>query len=148
LSPKDQPGRLAIATYPLRFETRILYSDMDGFRHLNNGATGRYLEEGRAAFNIRVFGVGVLIDPVPGEQLLFANVNIDFVRQAHYPGSVEIGTGVARIGTSSYILGQAAFQNGECFAVCEAVMVKARDGRPTPLDAQERAVIETLMLRP
>lgn len=46
---KDDPMRLIRDLYPMRFITRILYSDMDAFRHLNNGATGRYLEEGRSA---------------------------------------------------------------------------------------------------
>lgn len=146
MSLKDDPRRLIADTYPIRFETRILYADMDGFRHLNNGATGRYFEEGRATFNMRVFGVGCMIDPPPGHQLLFANVTIDFVRQAHYPGSVEIATGCSRIGNSSYVLSQAAFQNGECFALADAVMVKAHDGRPTPLNEAERAIVAQLML--
>src|SRR5437764_1817097 len=121
---KDDPGRLAVDTYPLRFDLRILYADMDAFRHLNNGATGRYFEDGRASFNIEVFGPACMIDPPPGRQLLFANVVIDFVRQAHYPGRVEIATGCSRLGNSSYVLSQAAFQNGECFALADAVMVK------------------------
>jgi acyl-CoA thioester hydrolase len=146
MSLKDDPRRLVAETYPIRFEQRILYSDMDGFRHLNNGATGRYFEEGRATFNMRVFGVGCMIDPPPGLQILFANVTIDFVRQAHYPGTVEIATGASRVGHSSYVLAQAAFQNGECFALAEAVMVKAIDGRPMPLGEEERSVIARLML--
>jgi len=144
---KDDPARLLVDSYPLRFGTRILYSDMDAFRHLNNGATGRYLEEGRADLNIRVFGVECMIDPPGGLQLLFATVTIDYVRQAHYPGEVEVCTGVARVGGSSYVLAQAAFQKGECFALAEAVMVKAIEGKPTRLSDAERAAIEGLQLR-
>jgi acyl-CoA thioester hydrolase len=119
---------------------------MDGFRHLNNGATGRYFEEGRATFNMQVFGVECMIDPPPGRQILFANVTVDFVRQAHYPGSVEVATGCSRVGNSSYVLSQAAFQNGECFALAEAVMVKASHSRPEPLNEAERAIVTGLML--
>ena len=144
---KDDPARLLADSYPLRFGTRVLYSDMDAFRHLNNGATGRYLEEGRADLNIRVFGVECMIDPPGGLQLLFATVTVDFVRQAHYPGDVEICTGVLKVGGSSYVLAQAAFQKGECFALAEAVMVKAIEGRPTRLSDAERAAIEGLLLR-
>lgn len=146
MSAKHDPKRLLAETYPLRFPLRILYSDMDAFRHLNNGATGRYFEEGRADFNMRLFGVGCMIDPPPGQQILFANVVLDYVRQAHYPGAVEIATGCARVGNSSYVLAQAAFQNGLCFALSEAVMVKAVDGRPAPLSTGERDILATLQL--
>jgi acyl-CoA thioester hydrolase len=144
---KDDPARQQADTYPLRFTTRILYSDMDAFRHLNNGATGRYFEEGRADLNMRVFGVACMIDPPGGLQLLFATTTVDYVRQAHYPGDVEIATGIVRIGGSSYVIAQATFQNGQCFALAEAVMVKAIDGRPASLTGAERSAIGGLTLR-
>ena len=144
---KGDPARQQADAYPLRFTTRILYSDMDAFRHLNNGATGRYFEEGRADLNMRVFGVACMIDPPRGLQLLFATTTVDYVRQAHYPGEAEIATGVVRIGGSSYVIAQAAFQNGQCFALAEAVMVKAIDGRPAPLTEAEREAIGGLTLR-
>lgn len=144
---KDTPARLLAASYPLRFTTRVLYADMDAFRHLNNGATGRYFEEGRADLNIQVFGTGTMTNPPEGQQLLFASSTIDFLAQAHYPGSVELMTGIARIGTSSWTVAQAAFQNGICFALAEGVMVKASNGRPAPLTAAERTAMARLILK-
>lgn len=144
---KDDPARLIRDRYPLRFVTRILYSDMDAFRHLNNGATGRYLEEGRADVNMMVFGKDCMIDPSGGLQLLFATVTIDFIKQAHYPGMVEIATGLTRIGGSSYIIAQAAFQHDARFALGEAVMVKAIDGRPAALTDDEKARMEALLMQ-
>lgn len=144
----NDPARQQVATYPLRFTTRILYADMDAFRHLNNGATGRYFEEGRASVNMAIFGDDCMTDPPGGLQLLFANVVTDYLRQAHYPGMVEIGTAVARIGSSSYVLAQGAFQNDSCFALSQAVMVKAIDGRPLALSDAERASAVRWMLSP
>ncbi len=138
---KSDPTRRLAERYPLRFFTRVLYADMDGFRHLNNGATGRYLEEGRASLNIILFGREQMIDPPAGRQLLLAGFAIDFIAQAHYPGDVEIGTAIARIGNSSYKVVQAAFQNGRCFALGEGTMVKAIGGRPAALDDTERAAM-------
>lgn len=143
---KDDRPRLIRDRYPLRFATRILYSDMDAFRHLNNGATGRYLEEGRADLNMMVFGESCMIDPPGGLQLLFATVTIDFIKQAHYPGMVEIATGLTRIGGSSYVISQAAFQHDACFALGEAVMVKAIDGRPAALTEEEKSRMQPLLL--
>lgn len=143
---KDDPRRLDIASYPLRIDTRVLYADMDAFRHVNNGATGRYLEEGRADLNMRVFGTECMIDPPEGMQLLFATVTVDYLLQAYYPGSVTIASGLKSIGRSSFVIAQAAFQNGACFALAEAVMVKAIDGRPAPLTDAERAGLEAFLL--
>jgi acyl-CoA thioester hydrolase len=143
---KDDPTWLIRDRYPLHFTTRILYADMDAFRHLNNGATGRYFEEGRADLNMSVFGKESMIDPPGGLQLLFATVTIDFIKQAHYPGTVEIATGLTRIGSSSYIIAQAAFQHDVCFALSEAVMVKAVDGRPAALVQEEKLRMERLLI--
>jgi acyl-CoA thioester hydrolase len=117
---------------------------MDAFRHLNNGATGRYFEEGRATLNIRIFGVDCMINPPDGLQLLFASTTTDYLLQAYYPGKVEICTGIAKIGNSSYAVAQAAFQNGKCFALSQAAMVKARHGRPELLSETERAAMRKL----
>jgi acyl-CoA thioester hydrolase len=143
---KDDGRRLDIACYPLTIETRVLFSDMDSFRHVNNGATGRYLEEGRADLNMRVFGQECMIDPPEGMQLLFATVTVDYLLQAYYPGSVTVATGLKSVGRSSFVLAQAAFQNGECFALAEAVMVKAMDKRPAALTDVERAGLEAFLL--
>lgn len=143
---KDDPRGLDIASYPLRIDTRVLYADMDAFRHVNNGATGRYLEEGRADLNMRVFGTECMIDPPEGMQLLFATVTVDYLLQAYYPGQVTIASGLTSLGRSSYVIAQAAFQNGACFALAEAVMVKAMDGRPAPLTETERAGLSAFLL--
>lgn len=144
---KDDTWRSELERYPLQFTTRILYSDMDAFRHLNNGATGRYLEDGRADLNMRVFGKSCMIDPPGGLQLLFATVTVDYILQAHYPGEAEIATGVTRIGSSSYVVAQAVFQGGRCFALAEAVMVKALHGQPSGLAAEEREAMGKLLIR-
>lgn len=70
LNLKDDVSRRARSAYPLTFHLRIMYSDMDAFRHVNNGATGRYFEEGRANLNMRVFGRNCMTDPQGGLQLL------------------------------------------------------------------------------
>jgi acyl-CoA thioester hydrolase len=142
---RDNPAIRRAASYPLRFATRILYADMDAFRHLNNGATGRYFEEGRAQLNMAVFGYGCMVDP--GDlQLLFANSTFEYLRQGHYPGEVAIGTAVARIGNTSYQIVQAAFQDDACFALSRAVMVKALRGIPEPITPEERARLERLTM--
>lgn len=143
---KDEPWRLLPSSYRRRIGLHILYSDMDAFRHLNNGATGRYLEEGRAELNIQVFGASHMVDPLDGWQLLFANVTIDYLRQARYPGTVSVASAVGRVGHSSYVIAQAAFQEDQCFALAQSVMVKARNGRSEALSEAERATLAQLQI--
>jgi acyl-CoA thioester hydrolase len=117
MNQKDAPERLIKQNYPLCFEHRTLYADMDGFRHLNNGAIGRFFEEGRADLNIQIFGADVMTNPPAGLQLLFASVHIDFLKQAHCPGLVEIATAVNRLGNSSWGVVQAAFLS-HLYSIC------------------------------
>ena len=135
---RADPRRQDRAAYPFHIAMRALYSDMDAFRHLNNGAIGRYLEEGRSAFNSEMFGVSSLTSPAEGEAILLAKVTTEFLREGRYPGQIEVGVGLAHIGGSSFILAQAGFQNGDCFVLSESVMVKSSQGRPLPLADEER----------
>jgi len=59
----DDPARLDIGNYPLRYTSRALFADMDGFRHINNVAIARFFEEGRAAGIIEAFGLDSLLNP-------------------------------------------------------------------------------------
>ena len=144
---RDDQARLRPETYPHHFEQRALFADMDAFRHLNNGAATRYFEEGRASLNAGVFGVAALVDPPNGLQLLFATVVTDYLAQAHYPGTVTVCSGIAKVGRTSWTFAHAAFQDGVCFALSESVVVKSHHGKPEPLSDGERAEMAKVMLR-
>ena len=111
---------------------------MDANRHLNNGTIGRLLEEGRADLHHSIFKKPAGAGTASGSTLLLATITIEFLREGRYPGSVEVATGVTRVGTSSFGLAQAAFQDGACIAAADCVMVKAARGLPTPLTDAER----------
>ena len=147
MSLKDQKALQSLDAFPMTFDHRVIYADMDSFQHVNNGAIGRYFEEGRAAINLSIFGPDCFATAKGGSQLLFASVTIDYLRQCHYPGNVTIASGVGRIGNSSWSVMQAGFQNGQCFAVASAAMVKALNGKSTPLSDDERASLASILLR-
>jgi len=138
-----QAGRLDAESYPVRFAYRTLYSDMDPNRHLNNGAFGRLFEEGRADLHHRVMD----LPAADGLILLLATITIEFLREGRYPGSVEVASAVLRVGGSSYVLAQAAFQDGACVALADCVIVKASRDGPVPLTEAERALLAGLAFR-
>jgi acyl-CoA thioester hydrolase len=135
---KDEPARQVLTNYPHRFTNRVLFADMDGFRHLNNVAIARFFEEGRAALLIEAFELKMLPDPI-GPAILVASFTIDYLAQAYYPGTVEVGSAILRVGTSSVQMAHAAFQAGKCFAVANGVLVKTVADRAAPLTEAEKA---------
>ena len=54
---------------------------------------------------------------LPGASFVIARLEIDFQAELHWPGRVEIGTGVAEIGGRSFHLIQGLFSAGRPVAV-------------------------------
>lgn len=99
----------------------VRYGDLDPNNHVNNGAINQYFEDGRVGFRLQ------RLTEVAGDTLSgFAVVKFtaNYLAPAHYPGDVEVGTVVTRIGGSSYGLGQGVFQGGKCVATAEIVTVQ------------------------
>ena len=69
---------------------------------------------------------------------MLARIEIDFLKELRWPGTVEIGTGIAEIGRSSYVFAQAIFHEGACAARARSTMVlidrATRKARPLPPD--------------
>jgi acyl-CoA thioester hydrolase len=147
MSIREQATRLELSSYPFAFDLRLTYADVDTFQHLNNVAISRFFEEGRATMNMDLFGEGAVLRPSGGEQLLFAAVSIEYLRQGVYPGVVQVGSGIGEIRRSSYLQAGGLFQDGACLAVCDAVTVNAVDGKPTPLQAAFRERAEPWMMK-
>jgi len=113
----------------------VRFSDVDRYRHINNVAIATYCETGRAEFAEALWP-----GSTAGEHAgwVIVKLTVTFFAQAHYPGTVEIGTRVERVGRTSCVLGQGLFKDGICFASGEAVVVWAdlATGRPAPFPAE------------
>jgi acyl-CoA thioester hydrolase len=117
----------------------VRFSDVDRYRHINNVAIATYCETGRVEFAEALWP-----GSTAGESVgwVIVRLCIAFLTQAHYPGAVEIGTRVERVGRTSCRIGQGLFKDDACFATGEAVLVWAdlETGRaaPFPLDLDRR----------
>ena len=58
-----------------------------------------------------------------GIDFVLARVTIDFRRELHYPGTIEVGSRIVRIGTKSITTGYGCFLGDTCFATAELVNV-------------------------
>ena len=135
-----EPFRLDSERYPLKVRILARYADVDPLWHINNVAMAQYYEEARVSATMVVMGGKSIASPT--ERILIAHQSIDYLREATYPGVLDIGIGVLRIGRSSFRYGMAMFQDGACVSVSEAVLVYADAQGTAALPADYRQRLE------
>lgn len=138
---KPAPEQLNAASYPHQMTVQTRYADMVGGNHLNNVSIGRFYEEGRLALR--------RLQPpfASGATVLLAEVCIQYLREAFYPGELTVCTGVLKIGRTSCVYGGALFQNGLCIGTSQATEVYAEATGPAPLTEAQRAFLQGYMIR-
>lgn len=113
-------------TYPYSVDVPPRYSDLDPMGHINNVSIAGMFETGRIGFHRQ-------LDARPSElrvRWLVAAVSVNYVEEMHFPHVVSIASGLLRIGTTSWTILSAAFQDGVCCSTCETVMVaQGSEGR-------------------
>ena len=147
----DHPGGKLVRVlptldqFPGRAAEQIRYGDLDPQGHVNNTVFATFFETGRVAF---LREPGNALSP-PGTTSVLARLDINFLKELHWPGAVEIGTGIAEIGRSSFTFTQAVFHEGTCAATARAtmVMIDGETRRARPLPAEALARLEQMKLR-
>ena len=131
--------------FPSRAPDIIRFGDLDPQGHVNNTVFATFFETGRVAF---LREPGNALSP-PGTTSVLARLDINFLAEMHWPGTVEIGTGIAEIGRSSFTFLQAIFHEGACAATGHATMVMidmaSRKSRALPQEVIAR--LEALRVR-
>jgi len=122
----------------------LRYGDTDRLGHINNAVFVSLLESGRVAVLFDEKGVG----PITGTTFVIANLNLNFMVEMHYPGTVEIGTELLSFGRSSVKIQQAIFKDGICCATAEStiVLVDETTRKPLPIPDALRAMIKKTAL--
>jgi acyl-CoA thioester hydrolase len=118
--PKPQAGAAPrVEDFPHRVADVIRYRDLDPQGHVNQAMFATYFESGRVAmFRSPDLGIGV-----PGVTFVLVRMEIDYMKELHWPGGIEIGTAVEKFGRSSFTLAQGIFREGVCAARGRATMV-------------------------
>ena len=142
---KRDPRRLDAARYPNKVRILARYADVDPLWHINNVALAQFYEEARVWSTMQVMGVERIPTP-DGRRILIAHQSIDYLREAGYPGTLEVGIGVLHVGNSSWRFGMAMFQDGACVSVSEAVLVYAESRGPAPLPEDYRRRLEAWLM--
>ncbi|EFO33733.1 thioesterase superfamily protein [Roseibium sp. TrichSKD4] len=128
----------SLSDYPKRTTDKLRYADTDRQGHVNNAVFATFLETGR---------VEILHDEetplaATGCAFVIARLELDFINEITWPGEVEIGTAVAKVGTSSFTLDQGVFQADKLVARAKTVIVQmdetSRKSSPLTDDAVKR----------
>jgi acyl-CoA thioester hydrolase len=121
----------------------IRFSDQNTEGHLNSVAISTYVESGRVSF-----GQELKRAATPGATFMLARLVIDYHAEAHYPGSIRVGTSLVAIGRKSLTIGHGVFKDDECIATAEAVLVYYKDGASAIIDGELRTDLERLRAGP
>lgn len=121
----------------------VFYGDLDTVGHLNNVAFGRFFEQARFVAH-RAIGLPALMHD-EGSAFLVARICVDYLHEARFGSPLHVRVRAARLGSSSVVEEQGAWQGGQCVALAEVVMVYVREGGPAPLSPAMRAAVQRLL---
>ncbi|MEW6643582.1 MAG: thioesterase family protein [Pseudomonadota bacterium] len=145
----SQPGpskpAIRLEDYPYRLTDNVRFGDQDPNQHVNNASFAVYFETSRVSL-IRAPEFGLMPE---GLSWVLAHLAIDFKAEVHWPGTVELGLAVSRLGRTSVTYDQVIFHNGICAAsaVAITVLVDRHTRKPTPLPADVVAKFQPWMHR-
>lgn len=136
MSANDRSDREAFSHW---VSVTLRYSDQDPMGHINNVVYGAYFAEGRNAF------IGQLVKRLAPANIDFvlASVKIEYREEVYYPGRVDVGSAVLRIGNKSLTLGHGLFKDDELKASAESVVVfiDATTGQSVPIPDEVREAL-------
>lgn len=111
--------RVELADYPIRTSEKLRFADTDLNGHVSNATFAMCCQNAR---------MEVLYDrnrvPIPIDaQFVIARFEIEFLAEMRWPGIVEVGTRVRRVGRSSVTMEQSLFLGNRCVANAVSTVV-------------------------
>jgi acyl-CoA thioester hydrolase len=97
----------------------VRFSDQDSMGHVNNVSFAAYVE---AARTMLIQGLLDRFDH-QGLDFILARVSIDYLRELHYPSTIDVGARLTRLGTKSLTSGYGVFLGDDCIATSLSVNV-------------------------
>ena len=134
----NAPARLdstpRLEDFPYRLTDNVRFADLDPNEHVNNAVYATYFETGRVTL-MKDQGYGLM---PPGLAWIMVRLDIHFRAELRWPGTIEMGLGVAKFGRTSVTFDQVVFSGGTCVASAQSVSVLIDDNtrKPTPLTAE------------
>jgi len=141
---KPSPLRLDPATYPLTRQVPIRFNDLNAGRHVSNVAIAGIYDDARFELLLALRGDEIYDDVLSS---VIVEARLTYLKTIFYPAMAIIGTGVARLGRSSFTVFQALFVDGVCMGLCDTIYVQVGPEGACPIPDFLRARFEPLMCR-
>jgi len=120
--------------FPYRLSDNVRFADLDPNQHVNNAVYASYFETGRVTL-MKDRSFGLMPD---GLAWIMVRLDIHFRAELRWPGTIELGLGVAKLGRTSVTFDQVVFSEGRCVASAQAVtvLIDETTRKPTPLTGE------------
>ena len=131
----NAPARLdptpRLEDFPYRLSDNVRFGDLDPNQHVNNAVYATYFETGRVTL-MKDRSLGLMPE---GLAWIMVRLDIHFRAELRWPGTIDLGLGVTKLGRTSVTFEQVVFSAGQCVASAQAVTVLIDDltRKPTPL---------------
>ena len=89
---------MALDEFRYRYDFRVVFRDVDYYRHVNNAVYVTYMETARIDW---FTSLGCSPNPA-GEGPVLINAACTFIKQLEYPGDIEVRTFIGDFGRSSF----------------------------------------------
>jgi acyl-CoA thioester hydrolase len=117
--------------FPYRLTDNVRFADLDPNGHVNNAVYASYFETGRVTLMKDHSYWGLQ----EGLTWIMVRLDIHFRAELHWPGTIEMGLGVAKFGRTSVTFDQVVFSKTRCVASAQAVtvLIDQVTRKPTPI---------------
>jgi acyl-CoA thioester hydrolase len=131
--------------FPYRLSDNVRFADLDPNQHVNNAAYASYFETAR----VTLMKDGANGLSPEGFGWVMVRLDINFRAELPWPGKIELGLGVAKIGRTSVSFDQVVFSEGKCVASARAVnvLVDQVTRKPVPLTSEIKANFQRWLRR-
>src|SRR5690606_5098824 len=125
--------------YPLQTMEKLRFADTDCNGHISNAVFAVCCQNARMELLHDPRHIPLPIDA----QFVIVRLEIDFLGEMHWPGTVVIGTRCEHIGRASLVMTQALFVDGSCAASARSTvaLMDRATRRATPLPPETTAAL-------
>jgi acyl-CoA thioester hydrolase len=125
--------QLPLTAFPFVTFDKVRYGDMDRQGHVNNAVFATFFETGRVEMLYQPSHEFLSMDC----SFVVAKSTLDLLAEIHWPGQVDIGTGIVRIGNSSLVIAANLYQLGQLVATSETIVVQVSNNSKTSTPISE-----------
>ena len=93
------------------------WRDLDAFQHVNNAVYATYIENARAT----LFNRWSIRHDGKGKSLILVSIKIDYLKQLIHPTKFDVCQRISRIGSTSFDLESALFNNESDTPICTSI---------------------------